>query len=279
MTQKKDYPITTGFPPSLEHLVLVQLNLKRLDSRILKLHRLRILDMSENILGEIPADLGRMKGLTELILASNRIQTLPRALCFNSRLSETLSHLDLSENGIQLLPNWICNLRGIVTLVLKNNELTRLPFSLGKMSRLKYLNVANNKIETLPGGLAQLRLESADLSNNPLKDTAADSGKVLYDALLAFPTLLELCLKYCVKTKKNELTTDNVPGTVLQHVDSQERCRCGTLCFKSKAVILNPLPLSRLAVSVSSDRTTALFETVVCSNKCWNRYATNPFAA
>ena len=278
VASKKDYPITTGFPPSLEQLYLVQLNLRRLDSRIWKLNHLRILDMSENVLTELPADLGGMKRLQQLTLAGNRIQSLPHGLCSNSRLSETLTSLDLSENGIKILPNWICNLKSIVTLVLKKNELARLPFSLGKMAALKFLNVAENQLETLPGGLAQLRLEEVDLCGNPIRDTAADSGRVLFNTL-QFPSLLELCLTFCMRHKRKDLVVGNVPNSILSAVDSHERCRCGKLCFNSKAVILNPLPLSRLATSVSSDHSSALFETVVCSRKCWDRYGKNPFAA
>ena len=61
ITNKRDYPITTSFPSTLEHLACHDTNLKRVDSRILKLKHLTHLDLSPNADREFPQELNRCK--------------------------------------------------------------------------------------------------------------------------------------------------------------------------------------------------------------------------
>lgn len=45
---RKEYPITEGFPSSLENLQIIGCTLKTIDSRIFKLRNLAVLDLSNN---------------------------------------------------------------------------------------------------------------------------------------------------------------------------------------------------------------------------------------
>lgn len=276
ISHKKDYPITSSFPHTLETLVVADLNLKRVDSRMLKLRQLKRLDLSDNVLGPDVGDaLGQMRCLQRLGLARNGLAVPPSFRFCRSRLSDTLTHLDLSGNRLRDLPPHVCYLSSLVTLELQENALERLPLSLGRLARLRFLNADKNRLQTLPGGLVKLGLEKLDLSGNPFRPVG-DSGAVLLDRL-GFPSLSELCLALCLR-KRIPLEAGEVAGPVLRDFDARESCRCGRVCFGTRAVVLNAIPLLSVCSQVSADQDSVLFEAVVCSRGCLNRYATNQFA-
>ena len=275
INEKKDYPITTGFPTTLETLIAQELNLKRIDSRIFKLRGLSVLNLSHNVISNVPVELAKMKSLRELHLVGNQIDTIPHHLFLDETLSSTLSLLDLSKNRLKFLPNQICSMKRLVTLKLDGNLLERLPFLIGKVGSLRALSVAGNKLQTLPGSLARATLDTLDLSNNPLRDSS-ESGKILFDNL-SFPSLLDICLLKCIKAEIRPAPGD-LPGNVLSLFDSHQTCRCGRPCFTSKAVVLNALPLSKISSTYLCDVGDALFEAVMCSKKCADKYSKNPFA-
>ncbi len=78
VTEKKDYPISTNFPSTLETLVVTGINLKRIDSRMMKLRQLVSLDLTGNAIKDI-AIFGDQTGnklgcLKELKLAGNSVK-------------------------------------------------------------------------------------------------------------------------------------------------------------------------------------------------------------
>jgi LRR-repeat protein 1 len=277
ITEKKDYPITSGFPGSLEILTAVGLNLKKFDSRLLKLRHLTTLNLSDNVIPEIPEGISELKKLTELKMSGNGIVILKRS--FFESLSKTLRLLDLSKNSLKSIPNNITRLSSLRTLKLDNNDLERLPFPLGNIASLEELTVSCNRLAALPGSLAvggRQQLELLDLADNPLK-SAEDSGKILFDNL-AFPSLFDLvlgaCLRYGIRP-----TAEQAPAAMIARLDSGMECRCGKMCFSAKAVVLASMSLSRLARTFLCDGgSDVLLEAVMCSKKCSEKYSKNPFA-
>ena len=100
ITNKKDYPITATFPHALVELRATSINLKRIDSRIFRLHSLAVLDLKSNAITTLPAEITRLSSLKELILSQNRIETIPSNFCDNLRFCQSLRLLDLGENKI-----------------------------------------------------------------------------------------------------------------------------------------------------------------------------------
>ena len=75
ISQKKDYPITSksNFPSSLTELKVNGVNLKKFDSRMLKLSRLVILDLSDNNIAIWPESLSGLVNLKELHMSNNQL--------------------------------------------------------------------------------------------------------------------------------------------------------------------------------------------------------------
>ena len=191
ITSRKDYPITTGFPKSLDTLHVQQCNMKRIDSRILQLRQLRVLNLSQNRLPNLPDDWSGLPVLAELHLAENLLTDLPRGFC-SGNLSTSLTFLDLSKNKIKILRPYFCQLMALVTLKLTENELVALPAHIGQISGLKYLHAAHNQLRVLPASFGQLRLEDLDLYDNAfLQDGPSSTINRLNEDV----GLLELCAR------------------------------------------------------------------------------------
>ena len=196
ITSRKDYPITTNFPSSLETLLVVGCNLKKVDSRMLKLRNLMVLDLSHNCIRRLPEDLDRIQSLSDLNLAGNQIEDIPKSFC-ESSLVDSLHTLDLSHNKLKIIKPWLCKLKNIVNLKLDNNEIVVLPAKLGSLKRLRNFTASKNQLRTLPVSFIQLRLENLDLFDNHFLEDGPSSAI----NRLQFPTLLEVAARAIYKMK------------------------------------------------------------------------------
>ena len=134
--------------------------------------RIRIADEE---IGVLPAAIGHMEALRELVLIRCHLHTLPpetgmltclqKLVLPGNRLTgipETIGELaqliqlDLSENAITVLPNSLGALPMLQELRLESNPLTFLPDTLGNLHSLMMLSIESNQLTTLPAGLAQL---------------------------------------------------------------------------------------------------------------------------
>lgn len=196
ITCRKDYPITSNFPSSLENLSVIGCNLKRFDSRMLQLRNLTVLSLNDNCIKNLPVEIGRLHRLAELHLADNQIDEVPVEFC-NSCLKNTLHTLDMSRNKLKMLRPWFCKLRGLSVLKLDGNELFCLPSQLGTLSKLNTLTATGNKLKILPVSFRQLRLDRLDLFDN---DFLEDGPNSVINRL-HFPTLLEVAAR-TIHTKR-----------------------------------------------------------------------------
>lgn len=186
IVSKKDYPLTSNFPYSLEQLQVSYCKLSRVDMRMLSLKCLRKLDLSNNHIKKLPATIGDLGCLAELVLHNNHLEVFSETLCLSS-LRRTLQVLDLSHNRLQALPVQFCQLRELVNLKLDNNRLLRLPFHIGRLSKLCFLSAAHNKLPFLPGNFRKLSLENLDLFGNPF----TQSNPLDHTIQLTFPLTLQ----------------------------------------------------------------------------------------
>ncbi|XP_008280264.1 carboxypeptidase N subunit 2 [Stegastes partitus] len=109
------------------------------------------LNLKGNRLIEL-SSLSSLTSLTDLILSSNLLSSLPEDLFRNLT---TLENLDLSENQLTLLPETVFNeLFSIKAIHLNKNNLSRLDAKLFEDQMLiQQLYLSDNRLETLPLGL------------------------------------------------------------------------------------------------------------------------------
>lgn len=122
------------------------------------------LDLSDNGLTELPADVRHLTALADLNLGDNRLTELPADV----RCLTALTHLNLGGNRLTALLADVWHLRALTHLDLQFNQLTALPAELGHLAALTYLGLHNNRLTTLPAELGRLTaLTRLRIENNP----------------------------------------------------------------------------------------------------------------
>ena len=160
---------------------------------------LEILDLSNNKLSELPADLSRLTKLRIVFCSNNRFTHLPEALgrCENLEMIGFKSNqiTRVSSDSLPTLTRW---------LILTDNKITSLPKDFGRLTRLQKLALAGNRLTTLPDSIVNCRnLELIRLSANQLA--------AFPDVLLTLPRLAWLAFSgnpFCaVRDPHNEFKT------------------------------------------------------------------------
>jgi hypothetical protein len=147
---------------------------------------LEILDLSGNLLKELPADLGKLTKLRILFCSDNLFTTLPEVLAdcplldivgFKANqittvpahaLNPNLRWLILTNNQIEVLPDSIGNCHRMQKLMLAGNKLSDLPSALSQCCNLSLLRISANRLRTLPSWLLTMpRLSWLATSGNP----------------------------------------------------------------------------------------------------------------
>ncbi|TMS20951.1 Leucine-rich repeat protein 1 [Larimichthys crocea] len=152
--EEAHHHVQEGLPP---HVQLPLLSGAAASLLLQTVTALRKLDLSNNHIKKLPATIGDLSCLSELILHNNHLEAFSVALCL-STLQRTLQLLDLSQNQLQSLPAQFCQLRELVNLKLDDNELVCLPFHIGRLSKLRFLSAAHNQLAMLPSDFRRLRL-------------------------------------------------------------------------------------------------------------------------
>jgi Leucine-rich repeat (LRR) protein len=166
---------------------------------------LRSIDLRDNQLAVLPEVLLSLTGLSELLLEGNPLSSLPPEvlaqpaaviLDFSRRVraARATASMGLAGLGLLVVPAAAMGADGLAELVLDDNRLTALPDSLcwvlpsltrlsvrrnqlagalplriGLMTALTALDVAQNRLRTLPPGLALLtRLRTLSTAGNPV---------------------------------------------------------------------------------------------------------------
>ena len=168
-------------------LSLVGAGLERLPEGLWDLSEsLEVLDLSGNLLSELPEDFARLSRLRVLFLSQNRFEVVPEVL---ARLPELemigfkgnrIAHLPpralpprtrwliLTDNLLEELPESLGNLPRLQKLMLAGNRLRRLPASLSRLGNLELVRLAANRLDEFPDSLLSLpRLAWLALSGNP----------------------------------------------------------------------------------------------------------------
>jgi len=112
--------------------------------------RLRTLDITGNPLDRLPAAIGRMKYLEDLVLNDNQIELTPESVAHLRGLTH-LGSLGLRGNPLRLLPD-ISQMPDLHTIVLENTGIDSWPTGLFLQSRPRnlYLDLRRNPISRIP---------------------------------------------------------------------------------------------------------------------------------
>ncbi|XP_069715091.1 leucine-rich repeat protein 1-like [Phaenicophaeus curvirostris] len=271
ITSRRDYPLTKNFPYSLEHLQASYCKLARIDTRVLCLKKLRKLDLSHNHIKQLPATIGDLTCLQELILRDNHLESFSGALC-NSTLQKSLQFLDLSQNKIKALPIQFCQLRELVNLKLDDNELIRLPFKIGQLGHLRFLSAARNKLPYLPSDFRKLCLENLDLFGNPFEQP----NPLVPNIQLKIPLTLLECAARATVNHRIPYGCHLLPAHLCEDLEVAKMCQCGSACLSSFIQITVTMNLHHVAHTVvlvdNMGGTEAPIICYFCSLDCYSQF-------
>ena len=279
---KKDYPITKNFPSSLTNLTINGVNLKRFDSRILKLTKLTVLNLNDNSLSSIPESFTSLPSLCELHLANNCISRMPIGFFSCPSLRKSLGLFNLKNNKLEMVPHQISNLQNLYSIDLSANALKRLPNTLHMLPRLKRIDLLNNPdLKMLPGGaFLKLNFEHFSIGSQALTHDA--TALCLKDSSNQVPDLVDLCMIYFSKRGlKSEMEAFLAP-VYRDYWNRIQKCYCGKYCPVSSNVITvvktNP---KKITLNFVSDQINGgsfvRCETIFCSRSCFDSFQNQSF--
>lgn len=270
---RSEYPIR-GFPRTLEVLHIIGIKRCSLDQGILRLVKLKVLDLSENCIEFIPDELN-MLALNDLNLHFNHMyKSTPKQWGWmGGQLSYTLISLNLSFNQLKYLPDQLSKLCQLVTLNISNNELRELPPGLGKLRCLMKVDASSNKLSVLPGSISKCRFKEFDLFNNPFSPLGQNDAEI--SPLKNLPVFsLKECSGRVVLDQKIGYSPLSIPRTLVSYLDHAKYCPCGKSCLETFIRAYQILSLAEIAQSyVLDSRESRYFPTdcYFCSTKCYKR--------
>jgi serine/threonine protein kinase len=160
--------------PWVVSLKLVNNHLRKLPEELFKASQLRRLDLSQNLLESVQANLLGMPNLEYLNLSHNHLKELPET----ENWSPQLLSLDLTRNSLHTLPNSIQH-SSLEILILKENQFTSVPRCLCRIRTLTSLDLSHMPISALPKEMENLeKLVNLNVTNANIKDLPVLPGKV-----------------------------------------------------------------------------------------------------
>jgi len=208
---------------TLEVLDLSGNQLSTLPDDFDRLHKLRILFLSDNDFRSLPAVLADCPLLEMIGFKANRIESVPE-----HSLPHNLRWLILTDNRITSLPDSMGKLHRLQKLMLAGNLLTTLPHAMVNCRKLELVRIAANCITELPTWLLQLpRLAWLAFAGNPCCNSSVaehDLEEIHWDELQVGKSLGEGAsgvisharwqdrFDVALKAFKGEVTSDGLPA-------------------------------------------------------------------
>lgn len=115
--------------------------------------QLKWVNLSGNVIPEIPESVQRIRYLEVLWCNNARVERIDEGIGFCYHLNT----LGLRGNLIKTVPNSLAQLTSLTWLTLENNHIDALPRSMAGLANLTHLNVQNNCIKVVPDFLDKLR--------------------------------------------------------------------------------------------------------------------------
>lgn len=133
---------------------------------------------TQEILDNTPDyELAKLTPIKHLCVIESEFEDLPDEL---DNLNE-LQLLDIEGSLMRpIVPSVISNLTSLISLNIANNKLHSIPPELFQLPNLEYLDLSRNQLTAIPTEIQQLtRLKKLDISSNNLDDSTIDSIKAL----------------------------------------------------------------------------------------------------
>ncbi|KAL1512545.1 hypothetical protein ABEB36_002126 [Hypothenemus hampei] len=270
ITKRSEYPLK-GFPRALESLYINDIQRCALDKGILQLYKLRVLNLSNNLIEYLPEELNKLSNLRELNVSRNQLgKASPRQWQWlDGSLWKTLNLLDLSHNDLNFIPEQLAKLYNLTTLHLSHNNLKVLPVGIGNLRNLKIFSASNNSLSILPGSIKKLKLQTIDISSNNFAQSMPN-GAGIYPKVLPVCTLKEYSAKK-VLWARIPYSKGSLPTTLVDYLDYAKYCVCGKACFSIYLRQSHNLLLSSISELVSRSVEDGIFVPIdcyFCSLKC-----------
>ncbi|CAE6020930.1 unnamed protein product [Arabidopsis arenosa] len=158
-------------------IALAQANLKEIPEEVWDCgSRVRVLDISENFIKEVPTKISSFGSMQKLLLQGNGLSD--ESIQWEGIASlKRLMLLSISHNNLTVMPAAVGSLTSLRQLDVTNNkltslpnEITSLPESIGNCSFLMEVDLSANILSELPETLTKLRnLKTLELNNTGLK--------------------------------------------------------------------------------------------------------------
>lgn len=205
-TAKKAIHMT---PDGRRRLTLSNMGIIIFPKCLFKLTYVDELDLSRNLMEELPENFGNFSSLKWLDLHSNRLESVPESI---GNLMG-LTHLNLSNNCLTAssLPSTLGSLTNLKSLNLGMNRLDALPHTLVALENLQELGLFDNLFKKLPQFVESLRnLTKLNMRRNPLSYARKESEPILKEKseherdvyLVHESSLCRTCLKRCKEESK-----------------------------------------------------------------------------
>ena len=169
---------------------------------------LEILDLTGNLLSDLPNDLHRLTKLRIIFCSSNQFTQLPEVLseCKN------LSMIGFKANQIKHIPERAIPTATLRWFIVTDNALETVPNALGDCTKLQKLMLAGNQLTTLPESMANCHaLELLRISANQFN--------AVPDFLFDLPKLTWLA--YAGNPFCNEIEHNSIRQHQVNHIDWQ----------------------------------------------------------
>lgn len=270
--KRSEYP-TKGFPRTLEHLVVNDISSNSVGCGVLKLLKLRVLDLSKNCIAEIPREIKQLSCLVELYLANNLLGNNKSARQWDwigGNLSKTLNLLNLKGNGLNCVPKQIAHLKNLITLNLDDNDFSLFPSSLCHLNKLENLTMSNNNIEMLPFHIKRLNLNTLDISGNNFPSEPMKNCH-LTPKVWPIKSLKDISA-ISVLSARLDYSEETLPIDLCRFLCNVKFCYCSRPIFDVYKEYILPEASKSLARNVVHSNDMVLLEVYFCSLKCNNLF-------
>lgn len=208
---------------------------------------LRILNMSQCRMKQMPDVISSLKGLHHLDVSENKIKSIDNLNTSNFQnlsslnlannnishinidtfkpLKNTLVYLDVSNNRLEKFPVAICELKALSDLDLSFNRMKTLPVNMKMLESLKRMLIISNcfldQLPTVVGELNQLR--ELDIRNNKITDLKPlkklkHIEKLYCDHNSIYNLNLDFCSLKHINARKNTITQFGLPSVIINNL-------------------------------------------------------------
>ncbi|XP_058110375.1 LRR repeats and ubiquitin-like domain-containing protein At2g30105 isoform X2 [Magnolia sinica] len=202
-------------------VALSECHLKVVPEEIWACGEVRVLDISNNSIQEIPAKIGSLRSIHKLLLNANDISD--ESIKWEGITSlKSLTVLSLSQNHLATLPPAIGALTSLQQLHISNNKLTSLPAEIGLLSQLQILKASNNRYcisATMALNCSLLHCSKCARSSQPLISITRKLQWIFFARLKGGKNLMSVADQ---STRSNWIS---VLGTLLDLMKEQIRMR------------------------------------------------------